>query len=156
TPEHRYAIFEMGMNQVGEMERLLAIVEPQIGVITNISGAHAGNFADGIYGVRREKGQMYKSIAGRGHAVINLDDENVFLEAERHQFKSQLYFGRAKEADIRIVETLPFELTTGCQMMKIDVEGERFSVAIPLAGVHHAMNAACALAVIKALELSPE
>lgn len=39
------AIFEAGISQPGEMERLYKIIRPTIGIISNISGAHQENFS---------------------------------------------------------------------------------------------------------------
>lgn len=154
--QHRYAIFEMGMNQVGEMERLASIVQPNVAVITNISGAHAGNFCDGVLGIRREKGQIFKSIAHhRGHAVVNLDDEHVTGEAAAHEFASRVSFGHVPTADVNIVATAPFDVACGAQIARIACDDDVLDVAVPLAGTHHAMNAACAIAIVKALKLSP-
>ncbi len=155
TAEHRYAIFEMGMNQVGEMARLCTIVTPDAAIITNIGGAHAGNFADGVIGVRREKGELFKSIAnGKGHAIINTDDEHVMALANEMTFRACTTFGHAQDAHLRIVHTSPYELALGIQTVRIANDDAIIDVGVPLAGAHHALNAAGALAVVKALGFS--
>lgn len=153
---HQFAIFEMGMNQPGEMARLCAIVSPDVGVISNIGSAHAGNFANGVEGIRHEKGQLFKSIlANDGHAVINLDDEQVIFLAEKLAFKSRTTFGWDEHASVRIMDHTPYSLALGAQTVTLMVDNqETIEVLVPLAGAHHAHNAACALAVIKAMGLS--
>jgi alanine racemase len=42
----RLGIFEAGISFPGEMEKLRAVIEPSIGVITNIGDAHQENFTD--------------------------------------------------------------------------------------------------------------
>ena len=44
--KYRLAIFEAGISAPGEMEKLQKVIDPQIGVITNIGDAHSENFAD--------------------------------------------------------------------------------------------------------------
>ena len=39
-----YGVFEIGMDKKGEIENLSRLVKPEIGIITNISGAHFKNF----------------------------------------------------------------------------------------------------------------
>ena len=39
-----FSIFELGMNNAGEISYLSNLVEPHIALITNVSEAHIGNF----------------------------------------------------------------------------------------------------------------
>ena len=41
---NNYGIFEIGMDKKGEIDFLSSIVKPDIGIITNVSYAHAKNF----------------------------------------------------------------------------------------------------------------
>ena len=43
---HKLGVLEMGMNSRGEIQRLAEIVEPRIGVITNIHHSHVGFLGD--------------------------------------------------------------------------------------------------------------
>jgi Alr-MurF fusion protein len=44
--QHTLAIFEAGISQQGEMDTLQQIIQPTIGILTNISEAHADGFTD--------------------------------------------------------------------------------------------------------------
>lgn len=44
--EDELAIFEAGISEPAEMERLAAIIQPQYGIFTNIGSAHQENFTD--------------------------------------------------------------------------------------------------------------
>jgi alanine racemase len=44
APEHDLAIFEAGISETDEMDKLQAIIQPTIGIFTNIGTAHAENF----------------------------------------------------------------------------------------------------------------
>ncbi|MBK8882887.1 MAG: bifunctional UDP-N-acetylmuramoyl-tripeptide:D-alanyl-D-alanine ligase/alanine racemase [Bacteroidales bacterium] len=44
--KYRYGIFEAGISHQGEMENLRNVIDPDIGVITNIGDAHRENFPD--------------------------------------------------------------------------------------------------------------
>ena len=46
-------IFEAGISEMGEMEALRPIIQPTIGILTNIGGAHQENFSSStrqVYG----------------------------------------------------------------------------------------------------------
>src|SRR5690606_28378847 len=42
--KHEYAVFEAGISQTGEMEKPEKILQPEIGIFTNIGSAHDANF----------------------------------------------------------------------------------------------------------------
>ena len=44
--KYKYGIFEAGISHPGEMENLQKVIDPDIGVITNIGDAHRENFPD--------------------------------------------------------------------------------------------------------------
>jgi alanine racemase len=44
--KYRFGIFEAGISLPGEMEKLRRVIDPDIGIITNIGDAHSENFAD--------------------------------------------------------------------------------------------------------------
>lgn len=45
-PEDEFAIFEAGISQPAEMDRLEKIIQPELGIFTNIGAAHQENFTD--------------------------------------------------------------------------------------------------------------
>jgi len=151
NPRHQVAIFELGMNHQGEIADLCEIVEPQIGLVTNIGVAHQGNFTDGILGVQKAKGELFLALA-QGHAVINMEDERVLAEANSQSFAHKTTFGSVGKSDIWLEERKNFCVNSGLQPISIEQkDGSRVDFNIPLPGIHHAKNAVAALAVIKAL-----
>ena len=67
------AIFEAGISQPGEMESLREIIQPTIGVLTNIGGAHQENFFS-----RQEK-CMEKLTLFRDSDVIIYNGDDEFI-----------------------------------------------------------------------------
>lgn len=59
-PTHELAIFEAGISQTGEMERLKQVIQPTIGIFTNIGPAHDEGFSD-IHEKVHEKLQLFTS-----------------------------------------------------------------------------------------------
>ncbi len=154
--KHRFALFEMGMNHANEVAHLCKIVEPQFGLITNISSAHEGNFTDGIDGVQRAKAELFEALSLKGHAVVNLDDQRIVQEACARKFLGTTTFGWSKDAQVRLIDVSAFDEEACHQKLKVQVDHQSIDVTVPLAGHHHATNAAAALAVVKALGLDLE
>ncbi len=95
---HELAIVEMGTNRPGEIARLAAIAAPDVGLITNIGPAHIEGLGS-LEGIREEKGELFRIMAGRGTAVINHDDDAIAVLAERWRGK-RVTFGLKAGADI--------------------------------------------------------
>lgn len=79
----RLGIFEAGISHPGEMENLRRIINPDIGVFTNIGDAHSENFPDNE-SKAREKLKLFKNASSiiycRDHDLIHrlLSEESDF------------------------------------------------------------------------------
>lgn len=60
--EHTFGIFEAGISKSGEMEQLAAIIQPTIGILTNIREAHAEGFSSPLEKLR-EKLKLFKNTS---------------------------------------------------------------------------------------------
>ena len=69
-----FGIFEVGMDKKGEIDLLSKITRPDVGVITNISYAHAKNF-NNIKEIALAKSEIIKNIKKDGAMVLNADDQ---------------------------------------------------------------------------------
>ncbi|TVR03444.1 MAG: UDP-N-acetylmuramoyl-tripeptide--D-alanyl-D-alanine ligase [Spirochaetaceae bacterium] len=81
-PEHRYAVLEMGMNRVGEMQELARMARPDVAVITNIGTAHIGNIGS-IEGIAEEKKAITSEFSGSERLLI-WEDEPQFKRLARN------------------------------------------------------------------------
>jgi UDP-N-acetylmuramyl pentapeptide synthase len=66
-------IFESGISKPGEMERLQAMIDPGIGVVTFIGSAHAEGFEDTEQKIR----EKLKLFANSKLIIYNKDDEKL-------------------------------------------------------------------------------
>ncbi len=73
---HRAAVLEMGMNQPGELRRLVEIADPDISCIINVHGAHLEKLGS-LEGVARAKEELFAGTRSDGILVVNLDDPLV-------------------------------------------------------------------------------
>lgn len=86
TPEHDWAIVEMGANHQKEIEMLSGIALPDYGYITNFGKAHLEGFG-GVEGVIKGKSELYANLRQHGGtAIVNFDDaKQVELTADLPQ-----------------------------------------------------------------------
>ena len=59
--EHELAIFEAGISTVGEMDTLREMIQPTLGILTNIGDAHQAGFS-GIDEKTREKLKLFEGV----------------------------------------------------------------------------------------------
>lgn len=114
TPEHEFAIIEMGANHQGEIAQLCDITEPDFGLITNIGKAHLEGFG-GIEGVKKGKSELYKFLKSRNaKTFINGDDEVLYELAFEND---KITYGCKKLYDVigkdcTSADTVSFKYTT--------------------------------------------
>ena len=72
--DEEYAVFEMAMNNPGEMELLAKIVRPDYAVITNIGTAHIGRLGSRD-AIAREKKGILSQFDGSQTAILPREDD---------------------------------------------------------------------------------
>ena len=90
-------IAEIGTNNVGEIEYISKIVQPNMAVITNIAESHLLNFHS-LEGVYKEKENIFKSLPREGKAFINMDDPFLSSTESDNKFIS-IYYGFSENLD---------------------------------------------------------
>lgn len=70
---HQFAVLEMGMNHLGEIDYLTRIARPDVAVITNIGDAHIENLGS-RENTLKAKSEIFHGMTAAGHAVLNGDD----------------------------------------------------------------------------------
>ncbi len=69
----QFGVFEVGMDKRGEIDNLTKIIKPDLGIITNISYAHAKNF-NKISQIAEAKAEIMNNIKKDGTVLLNMDD----------------------------------------------------------------------------------
>ncbi len=84
TKDHEIGIFEAGISKYDEMEKLEKVIQPEIGIFTNIGTAHDQNFSNTIDKIK-EKIKLYKNckyiIYCQDHEPI---DQILRISIENH------------------------------------------------------------------------
>ena len=104
-----YGILEVGMDKKGEINYLSKIIEPDVGVITNINYAHAKNFKN-IKQIALAKSEIINNIKPHGYVVLNADD--IFFQLHKKIAKEKninvISFGiRSQKSDIKLISIRP-------------------------------------------------
>ena len=147
SEETRFFVVELGMSAAYEIKKLTQMIQPNIGLITNIGRAHLQGFPKGLDGVVNAKGELFAELKKNDIAVVNLDDDRI---QKLPTLAQKITFGLNKEAKIR-AENLKFSENNSS--FDLEVEGKIFPVKLKMVGRHHVSNALAALAVGKALGL---
>ena len=80
-------VLELGANQVGDIDYLSSIVKPDIGIVTNISGAHLEGFGS-IENIRKEK----KSIFNHSNKGYYGDEIETSVTLSNHPLANNKVF----------------------------------------------------------------
>ena len=98
-PYHQLGIFEAGISKPGEMEKLAPIIQPGIGIFTNIGPAHDEGF-ESLEQKIREKLKLFKSA----NVVIYCKDHKLIDAAIQKAALPSLSWGFSSTAGIQIRE----------------------------------------------------
>lgn len=128
-------VLEMGVDREGDMDYLLSIVRPDIGVLTNISHSHLEYFGS-LEKIKKEKSKLVKNLKKDGLAVLNFD--NKYLKDLPKEIKSQCcLYGQDAGADFLAKDisfVLPNDLLSGDFFginFKLEYQGSVVPVILP-------------------------
>ena len=145
TPEHRFAVVEMGANHPGEVAALVELSSPSIGLITNAGAEHLEGFGS-LESVARAEGEMVAGLAPTATAVINADD--AFAALWRGLTKAQVVtFGVREPADSGASEVRTELRAAGFRThFRLHSPAGTAAVELALGGAHNIANALAAAA----------
>ncbi len=98
------AIIEMGANHPDDIANLVKIVEPDMGLITNVGKAHLQGFLN-FEGVCKAKAKLYDYLIEHSRLIFaNHDDANLQAMLKERNAKLLEYYG-IEYNDVQILET---------------------------------------------------
>lgn len=98
----RVLVLEMGVDRPGDMDYLLRIVKPQIGVLTFVGTVHAEYFSSRNE-LRIEKTKLISCISKQGYSIINFDNKEA-RQAQKTSQATVISYGLDKKAIVRAHE----------------------------------------------------
>jgi UDP-N-acetylmuramoyl-tripeptide--D-alanyl-D-alanine ligase len=145
TPEHRFAVIEMGANHPGEVAALAQIARPSVGMITNAGAEHLEGFGS-LEGVARAEGEMVAGLDAAATAVINADDQ--FAPLWRGSTRARVVtFGVRTAADYRASEVRTSVGNGGFRtQFRLSAPTGSAAIELALGGAHNIANALAAAA----------
>ncbi len=124
--EHTLGIFEAGISQTNEMERLEAVIRPTLGIITNIGAAHQENFAD-----TRTKLQEKLRLFSRCQAIVYNADHKEIATAISSSPEAAVAIGWSKTNPGAQVYICKIETEETHTTIKFRSDGADYSITVP-------------------------
>jgi UDP-N-acetylmuramoyl-tripeptide--D-alanyl-D-alanine ligase len=160
TKDHKAAVIEIGIDDVGAMAQHLDVVRPDITIVTAVAPEHLEKLKDIETVAAEETLALKRTASAGGIAVINLDDEHCrtmgnTIKAE-HRVGFSLYPKLKPRPDLLVgrlsLDGLTLEVSG-------DIRGLRFvreQFKLPLLGKHNASNLLGAICVAGVTGATPE
>ena len=150
TKEHDIAILEMGMSDLGEIDRLAKTAVPDIAVITNIGLSHLENLKT-QENILKAKMEITNYFDENNLLVLNAEDK-FLKEVNSSTFKVKK-IGYNDEYDIFADNIILKEDITKFKANSKKINGE---FVLPMAGKHNVLNCMLAIEVANALNVTYE
>lgn len=145
TPEHDFAVIELGANHVGEIAYTTDLSRPESALVNNLSAAHLEGFGS-LAGVAQAKGEIFAGLPANGTAIINADSHDwPHWQETLHNKRVWRFSPHAAEdidfyaSDVRITPQTTY-FTLHSPFGTVDIE-------LPLPGRHNIANALAAAAL---------
>ncbi len=141
----RFAVFEIGMNHVGEITPLVKLVRPHVAVVTTVEPVHL-EFFSGIEEIADAKAEIFLGLEPDGAVVLNRDNAQFArLQARAKELciSRIVSFGTDTQSDAQLLDV---SLHATCSVVHANILGHDVTYKISMPGRHMAMNSLAVLA----------
>jgi UDP-N-acetylmuramoyl-tripeptide--D-alanyl-D-alanine ligase len=145
----RFAVFEIGMNHVGEIEPLARLAGPHVAIVTTIAPVHL-EYLGSLEAIADAKAEIFRGLVPGGAAVINRDIPQYrrLARAAEAAGARVVSFGEHAKADARLLKS---SLQADCSTVQARILGAGVTYKLGAPGRHVVMNS---LAVLAAASLA--
>lgn len=151
----KFLILELGVEFPGDMDVLLKIVHPNIGIITGIGLSHYEFFKD-QHSIITEKGRLAEVLNADELLLVNADNE-LALAMKAKTRARVISYGQSPQADVTVAQTREqLEENKYRTELTIKQGGQEISVKFPAIGKPHVQAIICAAAVGLALKIEKD
>ena len=135
---HDLAIFEAGISRPGEMENLCQVIQPTIGILTNIGHAHDENFSS-LQQKQQEKCRLFDRCTS---VVCN----------EQYPVRNARHWGTGDDCLVRLLDV---HVRAGESILELSIGGTPSSVSIPFTDRASQQNALSCITLMALLGYPP-
>lgn len=128
---HQLGLFEAGISQPGEMEKLERMIHPSIGIFTNIGSAHDEGFES-----REQKAEEKSKLFASSDLVIYCKDHEIIDRVMNGKTVRKLTWGKHEHADVKVEQI--------DSVWRLSQEEKQFTLELPFrdpASVENCMHA---------------
>lgn len=151
----QFAVFEMGMNQPGELRQLSVLAQPHIAIIINVYSAHL-EFFDSVADIARAKSEIFEGVLPKGCGIYFGDSpySSIFKDIARRYNLNTIAFGEIKELnDIQLIDIVSNDSALGTSV-RINIHGKVIDYNMPSNTKHIIMNSLAIIGTLQALGLN--
>lgn len=147
NPSHMMGIFEAGISEPDEMDRLQKIIQPTIGIFTNIGQAHSENFIQ-IHQKVGEKLKLFTKVDTLIYCVDHSQIQETTIRSEILRSIRSFTWSRKQNADLRILSS---ETNADATEIKAKYLEKQINISIPFtddASIENAIHCWAALLLL--------
>ena len=146
-----FGVFEIGMDKKGEIDNLSRIISPDVGVITNISYAHAKNFKT-LFDIAKAKAEIINNINSSGTMILNKDDRfyDFFYNLAKKKKLEIISFGKDKNSNVSLSNIKKLKRNS---ILVIQIDSNEYNFKVNNNLLPYVDNILASLAILKSLEI---
>jgi UDP-N-acetylmuramoyl-tripeptide--D-alanyl-D-alanine ligase len=150
TSEHDLAVVELGTGGPGEIAWLAYVAQPQIGVVTTVSLAHAERLGS-LDSIADEKTALLRALPVDGVAIYGADSGVLVARVPGFTGGRRIGFGVAENADLRLHDNVLHEDLSSQVRYTLIGDAAPRGFELRLSGVAAALDALAARGVVLGL-----
>ncbi len=148
TPEHEFAVIELGANHQGEIAWTVGLTRPEAALVNNLAAAHLEGFGS-LAGVAKAKGEIFTGLPQNGVAIMNADNNDwLNWQSVIGDRKTWRFSPNAANSDFTATN---IHVTSHGTEFTLQTPTGNVEVLLPLPGRHNIANALAATALSMAV-----
>ncbi|WJD50954.1 UDP-N-acetylmuramoyl-tripeptide--D-alanyl-D-alanine ligase [Enterobacter sp. PGRG2] len=148
TPEHEFAVIELGANHQGEIAWTVSLTRPEAALVNNLAAAHLEGFGS-LAGVAKAKGEIFTGLPQNGIAIMNADNNDwLNWQSVIGDRKTWRFSPNAANSDFTATN---IHVTSHGTEFTLQTPTGDVEVLLPLPGRHNIANALAATALSMAV-----